>query len=68
MIQEQLTITTRDKLLKILVIFVLAVAITFCGSGYALADEAPPDAKNICAGEPSQLETQLRGQLGLGTD
>ncbi|MDB9306408.1 galactose oxidase early set domain-containing protein [Nodularia spumigena CS-591/12] len=64
MIQEQLTITTRDKLLKILVIFVLAVAITFCGSGYALADEAPPDAKNICAGEPSQLETQLRGQLG----
>lgn len=58
----QLTITTRNKLLKILVIFVIAVAITFCDGRYALADEAP--ALKICAGTPSSLETQLRGKLG----
>lgn len=63
MSQGQLTITTRNKLLKILVIFVIAVAITFCGWSYAFADEPPPSAPKICAGPPSKLETKLRGQL-----
>lgn len=63
MSQEQLTITTHHKFLKILTIFVLAMAITFCGGSYAIADEAPPSAPKICAGKPSTLETQLRNQL-----
>ena len=60
---EQLTITTRHKLLKILAIFVLAMAITFSGWSYANADEAPSDASKICPGSPSKLETELRGKL-----
>ncbi|MEH2250961.1 galactose oxidase early set domain-containing protein [Nostoc sp.] len=63
MTQKELTITTRKKLLKILVIFVLAVAVTFYGGRYALADEPPPDASIICA-QLSTLEKNLRGKLG----
>lgn len=63
MSQKQLTITTRNKLLKILAIFVLAVAITFCGWGDAIADEGLPSVSSICTEKPSTLETQLRNNL-----
>jgi hypothetical protein len=64
MSQGQLTITTRNKLLKIFLIFVMAVAITFCGWSYAIADDAPPSDAKICPKETtSKLETELRGQL-----
>ncbi|QYX32765.1 galactose oxidase early set domain-containing protein [Sphaerospermopsis torques-reginae] len=65
MTQKQLTITTRNKLLKILVIFVIAVAITFCnGYYYAIAAQAPSETPKICAGPPSKLEKELRSKLG----
>ncbi|WP_334805183.1 hypothetical protein [Nostoc sp.] len=44
-------------------IFVLAVAVTFYGGRYAIADEPPPSASIICA-ETSTLEKNLRGKLG----
>ena len=59
MTQEQLTITTHNKLLKIVVILVMAVAIALCGWSDAL-----PSASQICAGQRSALETELRGKLG----
>jgi len=65
MSQGQLTITKRNKLLKIFLIFVMAVAITFCGWSYALADEGQPFAGCPITNPPtlSKLETELRGQL-----
>jgi hypothetical protein len=61
MTQKQLTITTRNKLLKILVIFVMAVAITLCSDYYAIAAQVP--TPKICAGPPSKLEKELRSKL-----
>ena len=66
MSQGQLTITTRNTLLKIFLIFVMAVAITFCGWSYAIADEAQPFAGCPITNPPtlSKLEKELRGLLG----
>ncbi|MFP5273652.1 galactose oxidase-like domain-containing protein [Coleofasciculus sp.] len=61
--QEQLTIATRNKLLKILTIFVLAVAVIFCDWSYALADDGGSSSASICTGTPSELETKLRNNL-----
>ncbi len=61
--QEQLTITTRNKLLKILTIFVLAVAVIFCDLSYALAADGNSSSPSICTGPPSELETKLRNNL-----
>lgn len=69
--QEQLTITTRNQLLKIFLIFFLAVAITFCGWSDALAADGSNSDKLVCLSEqPSNLETELRKSLGneLRTD
>lgn len=63
MTQEKLTITKRNKLVKILVIFIVAIVVTFCSGPYAIADEAPSNAAKICAGPRSGLETQLRSKL-----
>jgi hypothetical protein len=63
MTQKQLTITTGNKLLKILVIFVMAVAITLCSDHYAIAAPATSDTPKICAGPPSKLEKELRSKL-----
>ncbi len=63
MTQKQLTITTHNKLLKILVIFVLAVALTIGNSSYAIADISPTSTPKICAEPPSELETKLRNNL-----
>jgi hypothetical protein len=61
--QEKLTIATQNKLLKILVIFLLAVAVTFCGWSYALADNGGLSSSPICKGTPNELETKLRNNL-----
>ncbi|MFM7364032.1 MAG: hypothetical protein ACKO11_05925 [Cuspidothrix sp.] len=63
MTQKQLTITKRNKLLKILVFFVMAVAITFCNDYYAIAAQAPSETPKICAGPSSNLEKELRNNL-----
>ncbi len=63
MTQEKFTITTRNKLLKIFLIFVLAVTVTFCGRSYALADDGGAFPSAICTGTPSELETKLRNNL-----
>ena len=57
--QKDLIIATHNKLLKILLLFVFIVAITFCSGSYAIADE-----DGICTGLPSELETKLREKLG----
>ncbi|MEH2010168.1 hypothetical protein [Nostoc sp.] len=46
MTQEELTITTCNKLLKILAIFVLVVAVTFYGGRYAIAQKLRSLLKN----------------------
>ncbi len=63
MTQKHWIITTPNKLLKILAIFVFAVAVTFSRGSYAIADVVPSSAPKICAEPPSELETQLRNNL-----
>lgn len=63
MTQEQFTITTRNTLLKIFLIFVLAVVVIFCDWSYALADDGGASPSAICTGTPSELETKLRNNL-----
>lgn len=57
--QKDLTIATGNKLLKILLLFVFIVTITFCSGSYAIAD-----GDGICTGLSSELETKLREKLG----
>jgi len=60
---EQFTIATRNKLIKLLAIFVLAVAVIFCDWSYALANDERSSSDLVCTGEPSELETKLRNNL-----
>ncbi len=61
--REKLKIVMRKKLLKILAIFLLAVAVTLCGRSYALADDGGALPSQICTKTPSELETKLRNNL-----